>query len=180
MKHLREVIEKIVKECLEENRYFDTATPYNSHNVRRVNLGRNPLHTDIGGHATNDVVSQVSTVDDNGANFVSEEHHVVSDNRFTFYKVKNFGSPDIKSTMDLFGGNEKELRREIDRLNGAATRNDKGLKYRTITSESNANSSNKSRHMLNTFWEFSFNGGQTWYVMMPNAVDNMKQSTFKV
>lgn len=180
MDRLKQYITKIIKECLEESRFFDTATPHNSHVERAYNLGRNPLSTDIGGHSTNDVVSQVSTVDDNGANFVSEEHNTVSDNRFTFYKVKNFGSPNIKSTMDLFGGSVQELRREIDRLNGAARRNRKSLTYRTITSESNANTSNRSGHMVNTFWEFSFDGGQTWYIMMPKAVETMKQSTFRV
>ena len=68
-------------------------------------------------------------VDSNGNNLV------VSDNKFTIYKIKTFGDDKVKSTMDFFK-NEKEFRKAIDTLNGAATRGGKTLYFRTITSES--------------------------------------------
>ena len=169
--YLRQIILESVRQALYESWYTKTATPYVSKAEAQRELGRNPLRTDVGGHAAHDEVKQPSTFDRNGANF-DGEHIVVSDNRFTFYKVKNFGTTDIKDTLSLFGNGasaERELRKEIDTVNGAADRNGKSLTYRAIVSEKNPRIK---------FWEFSFDYGQTWYILKPQPVQNMKQSKF--
>ena len=176
---LKQMIYECARQAIRESFYDDTATPNVSKADAQRELGINPLRTDVGGHSAHDEVGQPSTVDKNGANF-DGEHIVVSDNRFTFYKVKNFRTTDIKDTLSLFGNGasgEKELRRAIDTVNGAADRNGKFLRYRTITSETNKVISERSSYMRNTFWEFSFNGTE-WYILKPNPVQNMKQSTF--
>lgn len=172
---LREVITKAVKEALYEGMYSKTATPELSKSDIHREIGVNPLITDKW-----DKVRQPSTFDTNGANFKGE-HIIVSDNKFTFYKVKNFNNPDIKDTLSLFGGGangEKELRRAIDIINGAAKRNNKFLELRTITSETNKKLSMKTSYMRGTFWEFSY--GDEWYILKPNPVQNLKASKFKL
>lgn len=178
MNELRILIENIVREYLtEEGRFSVSQFPYNSRSHRERNVGNPIISHGNGNHSNQDVVSQVSTVDDNGANFDSgQRHYCISEKNMIKYKWYNFGNTQVKSTMDFFGGNMTELRREIDRLNGAATRNKKSLIYRTITSKDKSNMSDKSDHMLYTFWEFSFDGGQTWYLMIPNGTDKMKKS----
>ena len=97
---------------------------------------------------------------------------------FNIYKIKNFGNIDVVDTLSFFGrgaSGEKELRRAIDTLNGAADRNGKTLSYRTITSETNKGISERTSYMKNTFWEYSFNGND-WYVLIPNPVQTMKLS----
>lgn len=180
MDRLRLIIENIVRECLmESGRFVHGMYPHNSRSHRERNVANPIISHGNGSHSNQDVVSQVSTFDDNGSNFRSgKEHYCISDRDFIKYKMQNFGNARLKSTMDFFGGNEVELRREIDRLNGAAKRNDRGLMWRTITCESKSALSNRTDHMLYTFWEFSFNGGDNWYIMKPNAVDNMKESVF--
>lgn len=178
-KIIREAIEEAVNEMLSEYRYEDSTTPLNSKAARSRYLGRNPLTVDNGGHASNDVVGQPSTVDYNGSNFRTNDKVVLSDNKFIIYKIKNFGNDRITSTLDLFGrgvSGEKSLRREIDTLNGAARRNGRHLMYRTITSVSNEKRSDMTGGMSNTFWEFSMDGGGTWYIMKPNGTQNMKPS----
>lgn len=173
---LERLIFESVKNAINEAIY-DTTIPYMSKVDAQRNLGRNPLRTDVGNHSSNDEVSQPSTFDRNGANF-DGEHIVLSDNKFLFYKLKNFGNPDVKDTLSFFGQGatgEKELRRAIDRLNGASDRSSKGLYYRTITSESNKNVSERTSYMRGTFWEYSFNG-YDWYILTPNAPQKMKQS----
>lgn len=179
MNRLRLLIENIVRECLnEEGRFSISQFPLNSRSHREQNVGNPIISHGNGNHSNQDVVSQVSTVDDNGANFDSgDRHYCISEKNMMKYKWYNFKNPDVKSTMDFFGNNMTELRREIDRLNGAATRNGKTLIYRTITSKDRASASDRSDHMLYTFWEFSFDNGQTWYVMIPNGADKMKKST---
>lgn len=174
MDRLKRIINEAINDALFEivARYRDTATPHHSKAIEP------PVSN--GSHSSWDRTPEVSPSDWNGERFVSSEHYCIPDKRFLFYKVKIFGNPDIKSTMDIFGNSTEALRKEIDRLNGAARRNGKHLIYRTITSESNAAQSDKSGNMINTFWEYSFNGGQNWYVMMPNGVDKMKESTFKI
>jgi hypothetical protein len=74
--------------------------------------------------------------------------------------------------LSLFGNGasaERELRKAIDTVNGAADRNGKSLTYRAIVSEKNPRIK---------FWEFSFDNGQTWYILKPQPVQNMKQSKF--
>ena len=97
---------------------------------------------------------------------------------FNIYKIKNFGNIDVADTLSFFGrgaSGEKELRRAIDTLNGAADRNGKTLSYRTITSETNKGISERTSYMKNTFWEYSFNGND-WYILIPNPVQTMKLS----
>ncbi len=177
-------IDKIVSETIhryinEESRYNKSTTPINSKTTTQRNLGKNPLFVDNGGHPSNDVVSQPSTVDWNGANFGTNGNDlVISDNKFTIYKIKTFGDDRIKSTMELFK-NEKEFRNTIDVLNGAATRGNKPLYFRTITSESFAEVSKRTQGMSNTFWEFSFNN-EEWFVMKPNPVQNLKPTTLLI
>lgn len=179
MNKLRKLIDECVRRAIYEGTYDKTATPHHSKMDDIINMGKNPLTVDVGGHAKDDRLRQVSTIDWNGANFEGE-HIVVSDNKFMIYKIKNFGNPDINGTLQLFGqgaNGEKELRRAIDTVNGAATRNKKPLYYRTITSESNRRASEMSSHMVKTFWEFSFDGSE-WYILKPNPVVSMKVSKF--
>jgi len=180
MDKIRQMILECVRQTIYESLFTKTATPYVSKAEAQREIGSNPLRTDVGGHAAHDEVRQVSTIDDNGANF-DGEHIVISDNRFIIYKIKNFGTPDIKGTLSLFGkgaSGEKELRRAIDTVNGAATRNKKPIMFRTITSESFKGISQKTSHMSNTFWEFSFDGSE-WYILKPKPVQNLKISQFK-
>ena len=175
----RIISENIERFLTEASKYDKSTRPINNKTIAHRNLGSNPLFTDNGGHATNDVVSQPSTIDWNGENFGTNGNNlVVSDNKFTIYKIKTFGDDKVKSTMDFFK-NEKEFRKAIDVLNGAATRGGKTLYFRTITSESFADVSKRTQGMSNTFWEFSFNNTD-WYVMKPNPVQNLKPSTLLI
>lgn len=178
-KWLKDLIFESVREALMESWYGNTTTPHTSHSDIYRELGRNPLRTDVGGHSSREEVLQPSTFDRNGANF-NGEHIVVSDNKFKIYKIKNFGTLDVKDTLSFFGNGasgEKELRRAIDTLNGAADRNGRYLSYRTITSESDRNLSERSSYMRNTFWEYSFNGSD-WFILKPNPTQNMTRSKF--
>lgn len=175
LNYIRKLIFESVRVALSEgdNPYSNTSTPERFKSGAQRQLGRNPLRTDVGNHAGNTETLLPSTFDTNGANFVGEPI-TLSENMFNVYKIKNFGNVEIKDTLSLFGRGAKaevELRRAIDTLNGAATRNGKQLKYRTISSEKN-----KSRRgMANTFWEFSYNG-EDWYILKPNPVQDMKLS----
>lgn len=174
-----QITEEIYKELIDEGRYDFGPTPYNSHVDVSRNLGTNPLYADVGCHSSQDTLGQVSTFDRNGQNFKTDNNIVVSDNKFTIYKIKNFGNDNIKSTLSLFGEGaygEKELRRAIDQLNGAASRNGRSVSYRTITSDSSSRASKRTGGMSNTFWEFSLDGGSTWYILKPNPVESMRQS----
>lgn len=174
---LRKIILESVKKALNEAWYDYAAEPYMSKSDAQKELGRNPLRTDVGNHSASEELRQPSTFDRNGENFKGE-HIILSDNKFAFYKIKNFGNPDIKDTLSFFGqgaSGEKELRRAIDRLNGASNRNLKGLYYRTITSGSNQSVSERTSYMRGTFWEYSFNG-YDWYILTPNAPQTMKPS----
>lgn len=176
---LHEAFITAILEIVAEGRYTDTATPWNSRSDRSRNLGYNPLYADNGGHSNNDVVSQVSTFDRNGASFKPSDNLVVSDNKFIIYKIKTFGNDKVESTLSIFGSGasgERELRRAIDTVNGAADRNGRHVTYRTITSETNRRASMSSGHMTKTFWEFSLDGGRSWYILKPNPVIDMKKS----
>ena len=179
MENIRNIVREVIREFINEGRFDTTATPHNSHTDVSRNLGYNPLYADNGGHSAHDVVSQVSTFDTNGQNFRSGNNIVVSDNKFIIYKIKNFGNDKIESTLSLFGrgaGAEKELRRSIDTINGAATRNRRSVKYRTITSETFQGTSKRTGQMSKTFWEFSLDGGNTWYILKPNPIQSMQPS----
>lgn len=175
---IREIIRKTINEMIEEGRYDFSSTPYNSKSERNYSLNRNPLTIDNGGHNSNDVLSQVSTYDSNGANFDTNENIVLSDNQITIYKIKNFNNTDINSTIDFFGKGsvgEKNLRKAIDTINGAAVRNNRDVMYRTITSASNKH----KNKFIGTFWEFSLDNGNSWYILKPNPVNNMQLSKLK-
>ena len=180
MKNLDKIIKETIRRIINEGRFDTTATPHNSHTDVNRNLGHNPLYADNGGHAAHDVVSQVSTFDTNGQNFKTNGNDiVVSDNKFIIYKIKNFGNDKIESTLSLFGrgaGGEKELRRAIDTINGAAKRNGRSVSYRTITSDSFKGSSKRTGQMAKTFWEFSLDGGNSWYILKPNPIQTMQPS----
>ena len=187
-----------IKGLITEGYYDDSVTPLFSKTKTNRELGVNPLTVDNGNHTPTDVLRQPSTIDFNGANFHGV-NLIVSDNKFMFYKVKNFGTDKISSTLQLFGrgaGGEKGLRAAeaekkvnalaegqvktnkdaIDTLNGVAMRNNKSLRFRTITSETFKNKSKMTDHMSNTFWEFSYDNGNTWYIMKPHPVQNMQPS----
>ena len=179
MENLKKLIESIVREVINEGRYDGSITPLNTRSNVRKHLGDNPLFADNGGHSNQDVVSQVSTFDNNGANFISDKNIVVPDNKLIIYKIKNFGNDSIESTLNLFGSGaagEKELRRAIDTLNGGARRNGKSVIYRTITSEAFEKISKRTGHMSKTFWEFSLDGGNTWNILKPKPIENLQPS----
>lgn len=175
MNKLKRIIDECVRRALYEGVFDKTATPHLSKTDASRTLGINPLSVDNGGHSSRDKVLQPSTIDPNGANF-DGEHILVSDNKFMIYKVKNFGNPDIKDTLQFFG-NTKELRRAIDTVNGAAKRGSKGVYWRTITPESGNAVAKRNGYMSKTFWEFSFDGSE-WYILKPNPVQTLKISKF--
>lgn len=167
-----------LKEVLNEGYYDDSATPLFTRAKTQRELGVNPLAVDNGNHTPSDVLRQPSTYDSNGANFKGE-NIIVSDNKFMFYKVKNFGTDKISGTLQLFGKGanaEKGLRAAIDTISGASKRNGRYVSYRHITSESNKQKSENSGYMSNTFWEFSLDGGVTWNIMKPSPIDKMQQT----
>lgn len=175
------VIESVAKRLIKEYRYNDTITPHNSQTNRAINLGRNPLSVDNGGHSNNDVVGQVSTVDDNGSNFTPNDDAVIlSPNQLRMYKIKNFGNDNVMSTLSFFGNGkegEKALRLAIDQLNGGATRNHKNVTYRVITDIPSMDVAAKSGYMQNSFWEFSLGDGR-WFILKPEPLENIRQSQF--
>ena len=137
--HLKNIILECLKNAVNEAWYSNTSIPHMSHSDAHRELGSNPLRTDVGKHSANDEVRKPSLIDRNGANFQGT-YTVLSENMFNIYKIKNFGNIDVADTLSFFGrgaSGEKELRRAIDTLNGAADRNGKTLSYRTITSETN-------------------------------------------
>lgn len=167
-----------LEDVLNEGYYDDSATPLFTRAKTQRELGVNPLAVDNGNKTPSDVLRQPSTYDSNGANFKGE-NIIVSDNKFMFYKVKNFGTDKISGTLQLFGKGanaEKGLRAAIDTISGASKRNGRYVSYRHITSESNKQKSENSGYMSNTFWEFSLDGGVTWNIMKPNPIDKMQQT----
>ena len=179
MVDIRALVREAFAEVLTEGRFDTTSVPHNSHSDVRRQLGHNPLYADNGGHSAHDVVSQVSTFDTNGQQFRPSDNIVVSDNKFIIYKIKNFGTDRIQSTLNLFGqgaGGEKELRRAIDTINGAAARNRRSVTSRPITSDTFKAASNRTGHMSNTFWEFSLDNGSNWFILKPQPIQNMQQS----
>lgn len=183
MNRLRILIENIIREYLcEEGRFTSGPDPHNSRSHRERNVGNPIIGHGNGGHSNQDVVSQPSTYDIFGAGF-DGQHCVVGINKFKNYLDTCFSGRKIKSTMDFFGNNAEGLRQircEIDRLNGSAERNGRKLIWRTITPKDKIRIELKSGFMLNSFWEYSFNGGQTWYVLVPNSIYTMKPSTIKI
>jgi hypothetical protein len=177
MNKLGKLIDECVRRAIYEGVFDKTATPHISKGDVRRDIGINPLRTDVGGHAAHDEVTQPSTITPDEEGFISQENIVISDNQLIIYKIKNFGNDKINGTMDFFGGSTVELARAINTMNGAARRNGKPLFYRTITSEGNKRASERTRQMVKTFWEFSFDG-EEWYIMKPNPVVGLKISKF--
>ncbi len=168
------IVESIIK-ILEEGWYNKTTSPYFSKSDNHYNLGRNPLTVDNGNHSSSDSITQPSTIDFNGEKLDAEPIYL-SDTKFTIYKIKNFGSDNIESTLSFFGkgaNGEKMFRNAIDTLYGASRRNNKNVIFRTISSTT---TKSKRNSIYKTFWEFSFDNGNTWYIMKPNPVQNMVQS----
>ena len=165
------LIESTIREILNEDRYKDSITPDNSRAVTNRNLGYNPLTVD----------SQPSTYDYNGETFqaTDDNRRIVNQNKFTIYKIKNFGNDTIPSTMSLFGSGAygtNNLRTAIDLLNGGAKRNGKYVMYRTITLDKSVDKAKKSGWMIDTFWEFSLDNGRTWNILKPKPLENLKQA----
>ena len=179
MNRLRILIENIIREYIEEaGRFAGGPTPHNSRSHREGNVGNPIIGHGNGNHSNQDVAPQVSTFDIFGANF-NGQHCVLGDNKFKNYVTANFNNEKIRSTMDFFGDNARglgDLRREIDRLNGAAERGGRRLMWRTVTPKEKLRIALKNGFMLYTFWEYSFNGGKNWYVLVPNSIEKMKPS----
>lgn len=170
--HLKKIINEALNEILNEGWYDSTTTPYFSKSDTNREIGRNPLTVDNGGHSNNDNLTQPSTIDFNGERLDAEPIYL-SDNKFQIYKIKNFGNTTIESTLSFFGkgaNGEKSFRKAIDTIYGAAKRNGKSVMFRTISSIDNNGKRNSTQ---NTFWEFSFDNGNTWYILKPNPVQNM-------
>ena len=159
-----EIFKHILEEDIDRFGHSDTAT-FQPHRG----------DPDIGS-PTRIVASPISHTDAFGINF-DGEHIFVSESGFIIYKVKNFANPDLSSVMSLFG-NTKELRRAIDTVNGAARRGGKSLKWRTISDKKRENIVKTSKYQSYTFWEFSFDGGNQWYILKPNPVESIKPSKY--
>lgn len=175
IEQLTNLITESIFTMLKEGWYNKSTTPYFSKNDIHRNLGRNPLYVDNGNHSPADSITQPSTIDFNGERLDAEPIYL-SDNKFTIYKIKNFDTDKIESTLSFFGkgaNGEKEFRKAIDTLYGAAKRNGKNVIFRTISSSSNPASRNSVR---NAFWEFSFDNGNTWYIMKSSPIQSLKQS----
>ena len=177
MNKLRRIIDECVRRALYEGVFDKTATPHISKGDVRRDIGINPLRTDVGGHAANDEVTQPSTQDFEGEKFRQKTENIfVSDNKFMIYKVKNFGNPDVKDSLQFFG-NTVEFRRAKDTVDGASKRGNKEVYFRTISPESERSKVERSDFMYKTFWEFSFDG-QEWYILKPHPVQSLKISKF--
>ena len=58
-------------------------------------------------------------------------------------------------------------------LYGAERRNNRQVIFRTIAcTEDNP----KKNDVYKSFWEFSYDNGNTWYIMKPNPLQSLKQS----
>lgn len=175
LNQLEDIITESILTMLKEGWYDKATHPYFSKKDTYYNLGRNPLTVDIGNHSSSDSITQPSTIDFNGEKLDAEPIYL-SDTKFKIYKIKNFGNDMVDSTLSFFGKNangEKMFRNAIDTLYGAAKRNNKNVIFRTISSTT---TQSKRNSIYKTFWEFSFDNGNTWYIMKPNPVQNMVQS----
>lgn len=169
------LVEEFTKAINEGGWYDKSVTPYFSKTDVYRNLGKNPLYVDNGNHSPSDSITQPSTIDYNGAK-VDAEPIYLSDKKLAIYKIKNFGTDKVDSSLDFFGRGgegEKKFRNTFDKIFGAARRNGKDVKFRTIASVTDSPERNSVRK---TFWEFSMDGGRTWFVFRPNPTENMVQS----
>ena len=160
-----EIFKEILEEAIDVGFFRNSVVP------------ETPAHgLEYGNRPTSDTFRQVTHDDPSGANF-DGEHIFVSESGFIIYKVKNFANPDLSGVMSLFG-NTKELRRAIDTVNGAARRGGKPLKWRTISDKKQEKIVKRSKYQSYTFWEFSFDGGNQWFILKPNPVQSIKPSKF--
>ena len=178
--------EDIIKEAIvsvlqEAGFYTDTSTPLPSRAMTRNMLGRNPVIADNGNHASRDTVVQPSSIDFNGEDVTHHaQHYFVSDNKFQYYMAKNFGSLDrFQSTVQMMNGTVA-FNNAIHAVYGSAQRSGKRPILRSISPETKKNSVVRSGYLSNTFWEFSYDGGNTWYVLTARPAQTMKQSTVKI
>lgn len=173
MQYLKKIIDECIRRALYEGTYDKTTYAHNSKVHDMITMGKNPLTVDVGGHNVNDRLQQASTFDIP----FEPENLFVSDNKFMIYKIKNFGNDKINDSMAFFG-NTVEFRRALDTVRGAADRGGKGIYFRTISPESEKTKVERSKFMVKTFWEFSFDG-EEWYILKPNPVQSLKISKFK-
>lgn len=171
----KQIIVETIINTINEGWYDKSTTPYFSKSDVNRTIGKNPLTVDNGNHTPQDTVIQPSTVDFNGERLDAEPIYL-SNNKFMIYKIKNFGNDKIDSTLSFFGktsNGEKLFRNAIDTIYGAANRNGRNVIFRTISSvEDNV----KRNSLRKTFWEFSFDNGNSWYLLIPNPIQNMKLS----
>ena len=175
IEQLTNLITESVFTTLKEGCYSKSTTPYFSKSDVHRNLGRNPLYVDSGNHSPSDSITQPSTIDFNGEK-LDAELITLSRQGFTIYKIKNFGNDNVTSSLSFFGNGaraEKAFRNTIDTLYGAEKRNNRQVIFRTITcTEDNP----KKNDIYKSFWEFSYDNGDTWYIMKPNPLQSLKQS----
>lgn len=172
------ITECITKYLITEGWYDKTTTPHFSKTDTYYSLGKNPITVDNGGHSSRDNITQPSTIDFNGEKLDAEPIYL-SDNGMIIYKNNNFGNINIKETLSFFGGGanaERNFRKAIDIIYGAGKRNGKRPIFRTISPTSLQRKRNSIR---DTFWEFSFDNGNTWFILKPEPVQNMKESKLK-
>ncbi len=94
--------------------------------------------------------------------------------------AKNFGSYErFQSTVQMIGGTVA-FNNAIHAVYGSAQRSGKRPLLRSISPEAKKNSAVKSGYLSHTFWEFSYDGGSTWYVLTARPAQTMKQSTVKI
>lgn len=171
MNKVRRMIDECVRRALCEGGYWSkTATPLVTNGTTGGFKGHSP-------GLDNGSELEPSTQDFEGEKLRQKTENIfVNDNKFMFYKVKNFGNPDVKDTLQFFG-NTVEFRRAKDTVDGASKRGDKGVYFRTISPESEKTKVERSDFMYKTFWEFSFDG-EEWYILKPNPVQSLKISKF--
>lgn len=174
MENIRRIVMEAVRRAIRESVYDVGDFPIHSNG----DIGRNPLTVDNGGHASQDKITQASTVDAWGASFQPKEIKHLMPNQWIIYKVKNFGNPDITGTRSIFA-NGKEIRRAIDLVNGSAGRNGRGVTWRVVVDGDKSREALMSGYMSNAFWEFSLDGGYEWYILKPDPVQRLKQSSLK-
>lgn len=177
--YLKYIITECVRQALYESNdtdvghHTETATPEGFY---RDNFLKNVGHGNHSGKL--DAAPEPSTITPDEENFRPDEHFFVSEQKFEFYKIKHFGRKDINDTLQFFGGDTRELSKAINTVNGAARRNGKFIRYRTITPEKFKNIAIRKDYMYRTFWEFTFDN-QQWYILKPSPVQNLKQSFFR-
>ena len=174
MENIRRIVMEAVRRAIREAVYDVGDFPIHSNG----DIGRNPLAVDNGGHASQDKITQASTVDAWGASFQPKEIKHLMPNQWIIYKVKNFGNPDITGTRSIFA-NGKEIRRAIDLVNGSAGRNGRGVTWRVVVDGDKSREALMSGYMSNAFWEFSLDGGYEWYILKPDPVQRLKKSSIK-